>query len=687
MPGKQGPRGPIASVAKELPKRSLPSDFKEQVIRFDWSQTALGALPHWPACLRIAVDTMCHSPFPCAVVWGNQLTVIPNDAYVALKGSSGTLGARFDMLWHDQWESLGPYVFDALAGRSSFIEDPPISIGRCDHAEGPWCALGYTPLNDELGEVAGFVHTIIETAANKEGREHWRSQAKSLERQIASHVSELERIWQLSNDAMMTVTPDLKLHNANPTWLSILGWELEQVQHLPILSLVHPADLAQVQQAIESLLRRNDTHQIETRLRHREGHYHWFSWSARGGARLVTIVGRDITGAREDAMRQSRMLMRNTERMEAVGQLAGGMGNEMNNLLAGIGGGLELLQLRLQEGRLERIEEYVKLSRDSVLRAMELTHRLLAFSRDRPSAPRPFHLNRQLRLSEPLLLSALGPEMHIDWQLDVASWVVCLDIAALENALLCLCANAREACLGKGTVTVRSVNERLSVPFPDETGLPAGDYVALHVADEGHGMPASDVARAFEPFFTSKPPGRGAGLGLSMVYGFVRQSGGYAWIESTVGEGTKVSMLFPRCFEAVHEAPVGRKSPSRVGSGERVLLVDDELNLRTVMREYLLESGFDVTDAADANSALQRFRQDEPFDLVVTDIGLPGSFSGRQVARAMRMLKPEQKILFITGYALQEIESESIQHPGTALLRKPFQLAQLVEQVLEMIDS
>lgn len=687
MVGKEGPGVSTRSVATRLSKRTRPSDFKEQVIRFDWSHTPLGALPHWPACLRIAVDTMSRSPFACAVVWGSQLTVIPNDAYVALKGSPITLGARFDTLWHDDWESLGPSVFDALAGRSSFIEHPPVHIARCDHADGTWCALGYTPLNDELGEVAGFVHTIIETTATKGGREHWRSQAMSLERQIASHASELERIWQLSNDAMMTVTSDLKLHNANPTWLSILGWELEQVRHLPILSLVHPADLAQVQLAIESLLRRNDTHQIETRLRHREGHYHWFRWRARVGARLVTIVGRDITGTREEAMRQSRMLMRNTERMEAVGQLAGGMGNEMNNLLSGIGGGLELLQLRLQEGRLERIEEYVKLSRDSVLRAMELTHRLLAFSRDRPSAPRPFHLNRQLRLSEPLLLSALGPEMHIDWQLDVASWVVALDIAAFENALLCLCANAREASLGKGTVRVRSVNERLSVPFPDETGLPAGDYVALHIADEGHGMPASDVARAFEPFFTSKPPGRGAGLGLSMVYGFVRQSGGYAWIESTVGEGTKVSMLFPRCFEAVHETLAGRKSSSRVGSGERVLLVDDESNLRTVMREYLIESGFDVTDVADANSALQRFRQDEPFELVITDIGLPGSFSGRQVAKAMRMLKPDQKILFITGYALQEIDFDATEQPGTALLRKPFQLAQLAEQALEMIDS
>nr|WP_314484644.1 response regulator [uncultured Pseudomonas sp.] len=653
--------------------------------RFDWSRTALGALPHWPACLRIAVDTMWLSPFPCAVVWGSQLTTIPNEAYTALKAGPQMPGARFDTLWGEQWDSMGPCVFEALEGRSSFTDDQPVRMHGDDEGELPWYASGYTPLHDELGEVCGFVHTMIETTAAREAREHWRSQAKSFERQIAFHASELERVWQLSNDAMMTVTSDLKLHNANPTWLSILGWELDQVLHLPVLSLVHPADLVEVQLAIESLVRQKDTQQIETRLRHREGHYHWFSWSARVGASLVTIVGRDITGAREDAMRQSQALMRNTERMEAVGQLAGGMGNEMNNLLSGIGGGLELLQLRLQEGRLERVEEYVKLSRESVLRAMELTHRLLAFSRERPSSPRPFHLNRQLRLSEPLLSSALGPEMRIDWQLDVASWVVSLDVAAFENALLCLFANAREACLGSGTVTVRSVNERLSVPFPDEAGLPAGDYLALHVADDGHGMSDSDVARAFEPFFTTKPQGRGAGLGLSMVYGFVRQSGGYVWIESSIAKGTQVSMLFPRSLEAAPQEFIADKRSARVGSGERVLLVDDESNLRTVMREYLIEWGFDVTDVADANAALQRFRQDEPFDLVVTDIGLPGSFSGRQVAKAMRMLRPEQKILFITGYARQEIETDFLEQPGTALMRKPFQLAQLAEQVLEMI--
>lgn len=216
--------------------------------------------------------------------------------------------------------------------------------------------------------------------------------------------------------------------------------------------------------------------------------------------------------------------------------------------------------------------------------------------------------------------------------------------------------------------------------------MPPGDYVALHVEDDGHGMAAADIARAFEPFYTTKPLGRGAGLGLSMVYGFVRQSGGYAWIESAPEQGTRVSMLFPRCHEPVPDEPAPVPLSQRMARGERLLLVDDELDLRAVMREYLTERGFDVTDVGDANSALERFRHGGPFDLVITDIGLPGGFSGRQVAKAMRMQLAQQKILFITGYADQSIEPQLLDQPGTALLNKPFSLALLADEALRMLD-
>jgi len=659
----------------------------ERIAQFDWGRTSLGPLPRWPASLRIAVDMMQWSPFPCAVVWGTDLCVVHNDGYRALRAvRPDALGNAFDALWSDLWQAMGPWVFKALEGRSNFVEDPPLLVYG-EAGEPMWCAFGYAPLRDELGNVAGFLHKVIETTASVEAYAHWREQAQGLERQIERHVAEREQIWQLSPDAMMTVTPELKVYAANPAWYRILGWAEEQVRNLPVLELVHPADRAQVEVAVSGFLQYRNTEQLETRLRHSDGHYHWFRWSARFDGSLLTAVGRDITAEREEAARQSEALMRNSERMEVVGQLAGGMGHEMNNLLSGIGGSLELLQRRIQEGRLERIDAYVEVARDSVMRAMELTHRLLAFSRHQPLAPKPLDFNRQLRLSEPLLLKALGAEMRLHWQLDVAPWAVCLDVTQLENALVNLCANAREACLERGNVTVRSVNERLTASFPDESGLPPGDYVALHVEDDGHGISAQDIAKAFEPFFTTKRIGRGSGLGLSMVYGFVGQSGGYAWIESNPNQGTRVSMLFPRCHEPAPEEPKPVQRSQRMAQGERLLLIDDELNLRAVMGEYLTERGFVVTDAGDANTALERFRLDDPFDLVITDIGLPGGFSGRQVAKAIRMQVPAQKILFITGYAEHSVEAQLLDQPGTALMNKPFLLADLADQALNMLEQ
>ena len=682
------PHEPASQVTLQPPVAPLAETMAERISQFDWGRTALGPWPRWPASLRIAVDMMHVSPFPCAVVWGPDLNVVHNDAYRTLRPvAPDALGMAFDALWSDVWPHMGPWVFKALEGRSSFVEDPPLRIARNAGAEALWCAFGYAPLHDELGSVAGFLHTVIETAADVEAHRHWREQARSFELQIERHVAEREQFWQLSRDAMMTVTPELRMCAANPAWYRILGWSEEQVRDALVLDLVHPADRAEVQVAVSGFLQYRNSEQIETRLRHRDGHYHWFRWSARFDGSLLTAVGRDITEDREEAARQSEVLMRNHQRLEVVGQLAGGMGHEMNNLLSGIGGSLELLQRRFQEGRLERVEAYVEVARDSVQRAMELTHRLLAFSRHQPLAPKPLDFNRQLRLSEPLLLRALGAEMCLHWQLDVTPWAVCLDSVQLENALINLCTNAREACLERGNVTVRSVNKRLTAWFPDEKGLPPGDYVALHVEDDGHGMAAADIARAFEPFFTTKPIGRGSGLGLSMVYGFVGQSGGYAWIESAPNQGTRVSMLFPRCREPIPEAPRVVQRAQRMSRGERLLLVDDELGLRAVMREYLAERGFDITEAGDANTALERFRHDGPFDLVITDIGLPGGFSGRQVAKAMRMQLPRQRILFITGYADQRIEPQLLEQPGTALMNKPFPLADLADEAMRLLDE
>ncbi|WP_343596790.1 ATP-binding protein [Pseudomonas sp.] len=660
----------------------------EQITQFDWRYSSLGPLPHWQAPLRIAVDMMLLSPFPCAVVWGAQMTVIHNDPYAALLAGDGhALGQAFDTLWAKEWKAIGPWVYKALEGCSNFVEDQPLWL-PCKRTGSQSChAFSYTPLRDEQYEVVGFLHTVIDTSASVDAHDKWRDQALAFERQIERILADRDHIWQLSRDAMVVVTHDLRLQAANPTWQRALGWTEDEMRGESILELVHPADRAEVEIAVIEFLGNRRGEQFETRLRHKDGHYRLFRWTASFDGTLLTAVGRDISQDLEDALRQSDTLLRASQRLDAVSHLAGGMAHEMNNLLSGIGGSLELLQRRMDQGRLEHIDRYVALASDSVRRAMTLTHRLLAFSRHQPLSPKPLDINRQLSAMEPLLRQVLGAEMRLDWELDVKPWTLCLDIAQLENAMVNLFANAREACLGRGVVTLRTINQRLQAPLPDEHGVSPGDYVAVYVTDDGHGMPEVDLARAFEPFFTTKPMGHGAGLGLAMVYGFVGQSGGHVWLESAPDHGLKVCMLFPRCLEHIAPEPPQPVPAVTRASGQRVLLVDDEENLRSVMKEYLQERGFDVCDVRDANSALDRFRHHGPFELVITDIGLPGGFSGRQVARAMRMVEPAQKILFITGFNDQPLDPQLSEAPGTALMLKPFALASLMDQALLMLSE
>lgn len=387
-------------------------------------------------------------------------------------------------------------------------------------------------------------------------------------------------------------------------------------------------------------------------------------------------------------MRRSEALLRNNQRVTVVSQLAGGMAHEMNNLLSGIGGSLELLQRRIDQGQPDRIASYVELARDSVERAMILTHQLLAFSRTQRLSPRPLNSTQVMTASQPLFLQALGPEILLECHLDSDAWPILVDSGQLEIALVNLCTNAREACNLAGTVTIRSFNQRLEDDERAHGGLPGGDYLAIQVEDNGHGMASEDIPRAFEPFFTSKPAGRGAGLGLSMVYGFVHQSGGYVWLESTLEQGTRVTMIFPRCLQAVEpEATPQLPVLMEPVHDRRLLLIDDESGLRALMKEALVEQGFEVIDVADAAGAMSKFRHEGSFDLVITDIGLPGGSSGRQVAQAMRLLQPQQKILFITGYSEHPIEQALLDQPGTGLMLKPFSLALLVARVQSMLTE
>ena len=404
-----------------------------------------------------------------------------------------------------------------------------------------------------------------------------------------------------------------------------------------------------------------------------------------GGTRYVFASTRDVTEAhlRDDQLRQS-------QKMEAIGQLTGGVAHDFNNLLTGITGALELLQARIADGRTQDAPRYIAAAQGAARRAAALTHRLLAFSRQQTLDPQPTGLNRLVSGMEDLVRRTVGPAIAVEVVTAGGLWATLVDPNQLENALLNLCINARDAMPEGGRLVIETANRWLDDRAAAASDLPPGQYVSLCVSDSGTGMPPEIVARAFDPFFTTKPPGSGTGLGLSMTYGFVRQSGGQARIYSEPGQGTMVCLYLPRHMGAVPE-PEAAADPTppaaKSRTGRTVLVVDDDVTVRMLVRDVLIELGHGVLEAGDGPAALQVLQSNAPLDVLVTDVGLPGGLNGRQVAEAARAARPALPILFITGYAENAVLNHGHLDPGMRVLTKPFTMAALVRRITDLAGT
>ncbi|MFC3124412.1 ATP-binding protein [Pseudoroseomonas globiformis] len=494
-----------------------------------------------------------------------------------------------------------------------------------------------------------------------------------------------------------------------------------------LLRSIHPQDLERMQAAVQHSIANATDYAIEYRNIWPDGSVHWAEIRARlvrnrlgGRARLVGVSS-DITDRKtaEDRLRQANETLeervaartaelkqahdavlaevqhrermedqlRQSQKMEAVGHLTGGLAHDFNNLLAGITGSLELLQMRLQQGRTAELDRFIASAQEASSRAAALTHRLLAFSRRQTLDPRPTDIHRLTAGMSDLITRTVGPSITLDAIAAPDLWTTLVDPHQLENALLNLCINARDAMPDGGRILVESKNVELEAQQAEGHGLPPGQYVSLAVTDTGTGMPPEVIKRAFDPFYTTKPLGQGTGLGLSMIYGFVQQSGGQVGIYSKVGQGTTVRLYLPRHLaqpEPVSEE-AGLLVAPRAAPGETVLVVDDEAAVRMLVTEVLRDLGYNALEAADGPSALQLLRSSVHVDLLVSDVGLPGGMNGRQLADAGRSLRPDLKVLFITGYAENAVMGEKHLPAGMAVLTKPFLLSMLGEKIRALI--
>ena len=380
---------------------------------------------------------------------------------------------------------------------------------------------------------------------------------------------------------------------------------------------------------------------------------------------------------------RTQSALRQSQKMEAIGQLTGGIAHDFNNLLTGIIGSIDLVKRRMTAGRLDDVPRFLDAASSAAHRAAGLTNRLLAFARRQSLDARPTDVNKLVANMEDLLHRTLGKEVSLQVVLADDLWLATLDANQLENAVLNLAINARDAMPDGGRLTIETANAHLDERRQDE--VTAGDYVVMHVSDTGTGMPPDVIAQAFEPFFTTKPTGAGTGLGLSMIYGFIKQSRGHVRIHSEVGTGTTIQLYLPRALTGTADLPVLANTSTPRGEGENILVVEDDATVRLLITAVLEELGYRYREAADAASALAILQTKAVIDLLITDVGLPVT-NGRQLAEVAQHSRPNLKVLFVTGYAEAAAMRGGFLAPGMDMLTKPFALDTLGLKIWEMIE-
>jgi PAS domain S-box-containing protein len=522
---------------------------------------------------------------------------------------------------------------------------------------------------------------------NGEARE--RDFATAFEPRIDDQDLERARLWDVSVDLLGILGAHGYFESTNPAWGRALGWTAEEIRQTSLFELLHPDDVEKVRAGLRDVAGGEPVLHFESRFRRTDGDHRWLSWVAVSEAGKFYCSARDVTQEREARTELAAALdaLRQSQKMEAVGQLTGGLAHDFNNLLTAISGSLELLGARLTQGRLADAKRYITAAQGASKRAAALTYRLLAFARQQTLDPKPTDVNRLVADMGELIRGTVGPSVRVELVGAAHLWTTRVDPNQLENALLNLCINARDAMPEGGSLMIETSNRWVDDRGSRERDVPPGQYVTMSVTDTGTGMTPAVIARAFDPFFTTKASGAGTGLGLSMIYGFVRQSGGQVRIYSDVGHGATVCLYLPRHIGEAEtvEAQPELSDVAHVTEGETVLVVDDEPIVRMLVVDVLRELGYTAIEAGDSDSGMRVLQSAVRIDLLITDIGLPGGLNGRQVAEAARKHRPELKVLFITGYAENAALSHGHIGTGMQVLTKPFAMEELASRIGDLL--
>lgn len=514
-----------------------------------------------------------------------------------------------------------------------------------------------------------------------------RQLADELEQRVQERTQERDRIWRISQDVLAVANLDGVFLSFNPAFTRILGWSEDDLPSLSTTDIVDPEYLPQLKGVLKDLSAGSPVDRLDVPLKHKEAGYRWLSISIMAEGDILYIVGHDVTEERNQAemMRKMEDALRQAQKMESIGKLTGGVAHDFNNILQVIAGNLELLKLEFagntQAGH--RLQQ----ARYSVDRGAKLASQLLSFARRQPLQPVPTNLRRVLHEMDDLLRRALGESIEIESVVSGGLWTTALDRNQFENVVLNLAVNARDAMQGEGKLTFELGNAVLEDDYAQHhADVTPGQYVLFAISDTGSGMPAEVMEHIFEPFYTTKGEGEGTGLGLSMVYGFVKQSGGHIKVYSELGCGTTFKIYLPRVHQAEARETNLRSMPVAGGS-ETVLIVEDDPAVQAMAADMLSSLGYKVLKAVDGQSALGILRSGLQIDLLFTDVVMPGPVRSPDLARQAQAILPGIAVLFTSGYTQNAIVHGGKLDPGVELISKPYRRDELARKVRHVLEK
>jgi PAS domain S-box-containing protein len=680
---------------------------------FDWASTPLGPIAHWPLSLRSVVQMMLASPLAMALLWGEEGILLYNEHYAAFSGEKHPriLGSRIEDAWPEATAFNRNVVDSCLRGESLSYREIVFELARNGRPEEFWLDLHYSPVDLHDGRHAGALAVVIDTtgrvvAERKRAAAEAAYRATNERMQLALNSGAVlgSFVWEIPENRV----------KGDERFARTFSYPVDQADEgLPIevaTEVIHSSDLDRVHGLIRRTVDNGAPFRAEYRIRRPDGNYTWImasgrvDYSAEGKPLrfpgvIVDIHDRKV--AEEELLELTRDLerkveqavvarlaveeqLRQSQKMEALGSMTGGVAHDFNNVLQIIAANVQLLTL-LPPGD-SRLPQRIDAILAGVERGARLTSQLLSFARRQPLLPTVIGPRRLFDEIGEMLRQAVGAGVAMEICLPERRWNVRADRNQLENALLNLAINARDAVRGNGRVTVSCSNEVLDARFCEGKDVVPGEYVCFAVADDGCGMTPEVLGHAIEPFFTTKPEGHGTGLGLSMVFGFVKQTGGHLNLSSSVGVGTTVEIFFPRCFEEEARPAESGVAKTR-GERETILAVEDDPALLSATAAMLDALNYSVLTAANGDAALSILEGGVHVDLILTDVVMPGTVKSSDLAEWAFAQRRYVPVVYVSGYTRDMISQKGVMRPNVRLLNKPYTPDALGKAIRSALDS